>query len=70
MYLRFIPDLILYLSYFYTKTELPLRLAWFWMSSNICSIVSSFLAYGVLHMRGVAGKEGWRWLFMVEYVAL
>ena len=69
MYLRFIPDLILYLSYFYTKTELPLRLAWFWMSSNICSIVSSFLAYGVLHMRGVAGKEGWRWLFMVEYVA-
>ena len=36
------------------------------MSSDICSIVSSFLAYGILHMRGVAGKEGWRWLFMVE----
>ncbi|VDB87853.1 unnamed protein product [Peniophora sp. CBMAI 1063] len=62
----FIPDLILYLSYFYTKTELPLRLAWFWMSSDICAIVSSFLSFGVLHMRGIAGKEGWRWLFMVE----
>ncbi|KAJ3824819.1 allantoate permease [Lentinula raphanica] len=62
----FIPDLILYLSYFYTKNELPLRLALFWMSSNLCSIVGSFIAFGVLHMRGVLGHAGWRWLFMVE----
>ncbi|KAI0772171.1 allantoate permease [Irpex lacteus] len=62
----FIPDLILYLSYYYTKTELPIRLAFFWMSSNVCSIVASFLAYGVLHLRGVHGKAGWRWLFLVE----
>ncbi|KAG6832751.1 hypothetical protein H0H87_000601 [Tephrocybe sp. NHM501043] len=65
----FIPDLILYLSYFYTKTELPFRLALFWISSNICSIFGSFLSFGVLHMRGVAGKSGWRWLFLVEFVA-
>jgi hypothetical protein len=39
------------------------------MSSNFCSIVASFLAYGVLHMRGVLGKAGWRWLFLVEYVS-
>ena len=38
------------------------------MSSNVCSIVASFIAYGVLHMRGVLGKAGWRWLFLVEYV--
>jgi hypothetical protein len=81
----FIPDLILYLSYFYTKSvgpsprsyhcrlltpaqELPIRLAWFWISSNVCNIVSSFLAYGILHMRGVLGKAGWRWLFLIECV--
>ncbi|PPQ70812.1 hypothetical protein CVT26_014056 [Gymnopilus dilepis] len=58
----FIPDLILYLSYFYTKYELPFRLALFWISSNICSIFASFLAVGVLRMRGVLGKAGWRGL--------
>ncbi|TDL21999.1 allantoate permease [Rickenella mellea] len=62
----FIPDLILYLSYFYTKSELPFRLALFWMSSNVCSIVGSFLAYGILHLRGHLGKAGWRWLFLIE----
>ncbi|KAI0305175.1 allantoate permease [Multifurca ochricompacta] len=62
----FIPDLILYLSYFYKKTELPFRLALFWMSANLCSIIASFIAFGVLHMRGVQGKAGWRWLFLFE----
>ncbi|TFK28560.1 allantoate permease [Coprinopsis marcescibilis] len=62
----FIPDLILYLSYYYTKNELPLRLALFWMSSQVCTIAGSFIAFGVLRMRGVLGKDGWRWLFLVE----
>ncbi|KAG7446990.1 allantoate permease [Guyanagaster necrorhizus] len=62
----FIPDLILYLSYFYTKNELPFRLALFWMSSNLCTIVASFIAFGVLHMRGILGRAGWRWLFLFE----
>ncbi|RXW17305.1 hypothetical protein EST38_g8547 [Candolleomyces aberdarensis] len=62
----FIPDLILYLSYFYTKNELPIRLSLFWMSMNVCSILASFLAFGVLRMRGILGKAGWRWLFLVE----
>ncbi|KAF9003369.1 allantoate permease [Cyathus striatus] len=62
----FIPDLILYLSYFYTKHELPIRLAFFWISSNICSIIGSFIAFGTLRLRGLHGKAGWRWLFLVE----
>ncbi|KIJ30805.1 hypothetical protein M422DRAFT_186659 [Sphaerobolus stellatus SS14] len=62
----FIPDLILYLSYFYKKTELPLHFAYLWGSSNITTIVASFLAFGILHMRGIQVKEGWRWLFLIE----
>lgn len=58
--------IILYLSYFYKHSELSIRLGYFWTGMNIADIVSSFLAYGLLHMRGVAGRAGWRWLFMIE----
>lgn len=62
----FIPDSILYLSYFYTKSEMPFRLALFWFTDSISGVIASFIAYGVLHMGGVAGREGWRWLFLIE----
>jgi len=62
----FIPDVILYLSYFYTKTELPIRLAFFWVSNYLADIVSAFLATGILRLRGVGGRAGWRYLFLIE----
>ncbi|KAL4861964.1 hypothetical protein BDV12DRAFT_203473 [Aspergillus spectabilis] len=62
----FIPEAVLYLSYFYTKTEMPLRLALFWFVDSMSGVIASFIAYGVLHMRGVAGRAGWRWLFLIE----
>lgn len=62
----FIPDNILYLSYFYTGNELPIRLSWFWVSYQGTNIVSAFLAFGILRLRGVNGMEGWRWLFALE----
>lgn len=62
----FIPDAILYLSYFYTKSEMPFRLALFWFTDSISGVIASFIAYGVLHMGGVAGRAGWRWLFLIE----
>ncbi|KAG9781120.1 retrograde regulation protein 2, partial [Aureobasidium melanogenum] len=62
----FIPDNILYLSYWYTGKELPARLAWFWTSYQATSIVGAFLAAAILTMRGVNGMAGWRWLFALE----
>jgi MFS family permease len=64
----FIPDTILYLSYFYTGKSLPIRLAWFWMSSQLVDIGVGFAAVGLVSMRGILGYEGWRWLFLIEYV--
>jgi MFS family permease len=74
----FIPDIILYLvcialdsmdvrltktqSYFFKSDELPLRLAIFWMANRLTDVISPLIAYGVLHMRGAHGQEGWRWL--------
>ncbi|KAF4604778.1 hypothetical protein EYR40_003560 [Pleurotus pulmonarius] len=62
----FIPDIVLYLSYFYTKTELPIRLAFFWVSNYLTDIVSAFLATGILRLRGTGGHAGWRYLFLIE----
>lgn len=81
----FIPDVILYLSYFYTKKErkfasrgsdmnsnsnvillVPVRLAWFWVSNYMAEIVGAFIATGLLKLRGVNGKAGWRYLFLIE----
>ncbi|OTB07577.1 hypothetical protein M426DRAFT_240780 [Hypoxylon sp. CI-4A] len=62
----FIPDTILYLSYWYTGRSLPIRLAWYWMSSNIVDIIAGFSAVGLLKMRGTLGYAGWRWLFLIE----
>ncbi|OAQ67534.1 transporter [Purpureocillium lilacinum] len=62
----FIPDAILYLSYFYKSKELPVRVSWFYTSSHITPIIAAFIAYGVLHMRGIGNWGGWRWLFIIE----
>ncbi|KAG2756320.1 MFS general substrate transporter [Suillus brevipes Sb2] len=61
----FIPDVVLYLSYYYTKTELPIRLAWFWVSNYITVMVSAFLATGILSLRS-GDRAGWRYLFLIE----
>lgn len=62
----FIPDVVLWLSYFYPKAELPLRLAFFWTSNYLVKIVSPFLAIGLLKLRGHNGHAGWQYLFLIE----
>ncbi|KAG6012368.1 hypothetical protein E4U43_007826 [Claviceps pusilla] len=63
----FIPDTILYLSYFFTNAELPQRLSWFWTSYQSTQIVGAFLAYGILHLRGSGFlHQGWRYMFLIE----
>lgn len=56
---------VLFATYFYTSKELSVRLAAFWSTLNVARIVSSLLAAGILKMRGIGGKPGWFWLFLV-----
>ncbi|KAI8947546.1 major facilitator superfamily domain-containing protein [Xylaria longipes] len=62
----FIPDVVLWLSYFYTSRELPIRLSYFWTTLSATGVLTSLLAFALLHLRGVAGWAGWRWLFLIE----
>ena len=62
----FIPGTILFASYFYKSRELGSRLAVFWSTLNVARVISSLLAAGILELRGVSGKPGWFWLFMLE----
>jgi predicted MFS family arabinose efflux permease len=41
-------------------------MAYFWLSNYAADIISAFLGTGILRMRGLGGKEGWRYLFLLE----
>lgn len=49
-----------------TAVLVPIRLAWFWVSNYMASIAGAFMATGLLKLRGVGGKAGWRYLFLIE----
>lgn len=62
----FIPDLVLFLSYFYTSAELPIRLGFFWTTLSVTGIITSLLAYAIFHLEGYSGMAGWKWIFLLE----
>ncbi|KAF7559615.1 hypothetical protein G7046_g4545 [Stylonectria norvegica] len=62
----FIPEMILYLSYFYKSSELAIRLSIFYTAIPLTQTYGSLMAGGILQMRGVQGWAGWQWLFLIE----
>ncbi|EPQ30208.1 uncharacterized protein PFL1_02324 [Pseudozyma flocculosa PF-1] len=62
----FLPDQLLYLSYFYTSKELSTRVGWFYTVIGISQVLGSLLAAGFLELRGLNGLAGWRYLFAFE----
>lgn len=51
----------MYLTFFYTKKELALRIGYLFVSAALAGGCGGLLAYGIGHMDGVAGQSGWRW---------
>ncbi|KAF7508551.1 hypothetical protein GJ744_009100 [Endocarpon pusillum] len=60
------PGMAVYLTLFYTKTELALRIGYLFVSAALAGGVGGLLAYAIGNMDGVAGQSGWRWIFILE----
>lgn len=41
-------------------------MGFFWMAMSLADVLAGILAFGLLHMRGVEGHAGWRWMFLIE----
>ncbi|KAL8399501.1 hypothetical protein RB594_000038 [Gaeumannomyces avenae] len=62
----FFPGAILMISQWYLPDETQSRIALLYSSAATGGAVSGLLAFGIAKMKGVAGLEGWRWIFIIE----
>ena len=42
------------------------RYAFFYVIGSLASAFSGIIAFGLIHLDGAGGLEGWRWIFIVE----
>ncbi|KFA78183.1 hypothetical protein S40288_01397 [Stachybotrys chartarum IBT 40288] len=62
----FYPAAMFLCSQWYRPRELASRLSVFMAMAAVSGITSGLLAAAIRNMDGLAGYEGWRWLFFVE----
>ncbi|KAF1920552.1 high-affinity nicotinic acid transporter-like protein [Ampelomyces quisqualis] len=60
------PGMAVYLTFFYTKRELALRIGYLFVSAALAGAFGGLLAYGIGHMDGIGGYRGWRWIMIIE----
>jgi MFS family permease len=62
----FYPSCVYLLSTWYPRYELQKRNAAFFLIGNVATAFGGILAYGLMHMKGLGGQSGWRWIFIVS----
>ncbi|KAA1083091.1 hypothetical protein PGT21_024815 [Puccinia graminis f. sp. tritici] len=60
------PGTVLYLSTFYTRAELQLRIALFFGTICMAGVASGLLTYAIINLDGHWGHPGWSWVFLIE----
>ncbi|GLB41450.1 putative major facilitator superfamily protein [Lyophyllum shimeji] len=60
------PGIVLYLSSFYPRHRLQLRIATFFSAASLSGAFGGLLAFGIMKMDKVGGRPGWAWLFILE----
>ncbi|QRW22802.1 major facilitator superfamily transporter [Rhizoctonia solani] len=62
------PGMAVYLTFWYTRKELALRIGYLFVSSALAGAFGGLLATAIGQMDGVAGQRGWRWIIIIEQV--
>lgn len=60
------PGLIYCTTFWYKHDERALRVSFFSALATLGGAFGGAIAFGVGHMNGINGLEGWRWLFILE----
>ncbi|KAM0330779.1 hypothetical protein ACHAQA_003733 [Verticillium albo-atrum] len=60
------PGVILYLTMFYGKRSIALRMAYFFATSAFSGVAGGLVAYGVGFLDGAVGWRAWRWLVLIN----
>ncbi|KAF2224511.1 major facilitator superfamily domain-containing protein [Elsinoe ampelina] len=60
------PGLAIYLTTFYTKRELALRVGYLFVSAAVAGACGGLLAYAIGFLDGTASLRGWRWIMILE----
>ncbi|KAG0694942.1 MFS general substrate transporter [Suillus ampliporus] len=63
------PGVVYYLTLWYPRHMLQYRIGLFFGGAAIAGAFSGLLAFAIGHMSGIAGLEGWSWLFLLEGLA-
>ncbi|KAH7389854.1 major facilitator superfamily domain-containing protein [Pyrenochaeta sp. MPI-SDFR-AT-0127] len=61
-----LPGMVLYLSHFYQRQELALRIGIFYTAASLSGAFGGLLARALNAIGPAGGLEGWRWIFIVE----
>jgi MFS family permease len=60
------PGVTFYITMWYRRHECGLRMAIFFSAATIAGAFGGLLARGISEMKGVGGKPGWAWIFILE----
>ncbi|KAF2843395.1 MFS general substrate transporter [Patellaria atrata CBS 101060] len=61
-----LPGMVLYLSSFYKRSEMALRIGLFYTAASLSGAFGGLLARGLSAIGPRGGLEGWRWIFIIE----
>ncbi|KAF4311514.1 Amidase [Botryosphaeria dothidea] len=60
------PTIGYFITIWYTRYEVQKRFSVSYFIVEMSSGFSGLLAYGLMHMKGLAGMNGWRWINIIE----